>query len=409
MTLTATLPYQVPARTLRKQGLETLVSTLKADRNQRLDVVMPVNNLRYHQGNLLVGGLDEITVPERNIITDNGVTHIPGFSFDPSGMYAPSSTVDQNVSDRFGIPRRYINKMRDEDVDLLDLNVNRWADKSTDSALVRLIWGSIANNPAVTGYARAILSDRYAIIDHLDTVFAILEAMSGLGLDGSNIAGIDLSENKLYFNVEVPSIAVNARALLKNYRSPFTGQTGAEMPLVHAGIKFTNSETGRGAFEAKPYALFQTCTNGATIDGFGMRKVHLGSRMEQGEITWSQETLKAANELVRNQVQDAVGQWLSTDFLQAAVDKWSELADVEVVKPVDTIKVIGTELSYTQDEQDDILNKFIKGGDTSAFGISQAITASVQDIANPDRAHELAETHFKAATIAAREAVKASA
>lgn len=409
MTLTTTLPYQVPARTLRKEGLDVLVSTLKADRNQRLDVVMPVNNLRYHQGNLLVGGLDEITVPERTVLTDDGVTHIPGFAFDPSGMYAPSDTVDQNISDRFGIGRRYMNKMRAEDIELLDYNVNRWADKSTDSALVRLVWGAMPGNLAVTGYARAILSDRYAIIDHLDTVFAILEALSALGLDGSNIAGIDLSDSKLYFNVEVPGIAVNARELVKNYRSPFTGQTGAEMPLVHAGIKFTNSETGRGAFEAKPYALFQTCTNGATIDGFGMRKVHLGSRMERGEVTWSQETVKAANELVRHQVQDAVGQWLSTDFLQAAVDKWSQLADVEVVKPVDTIKVIGTELSYTQDEQDDILNKFIKGGDTSAFGISQAITASVQDIANPDRAHELAETHFKAATIAAREAVKASA
>ena len=184
MTLTTTLPYQVPARTLRKEGLDVLVSTLKADRNQRLDVVMPVNNLRYHQGNLLVGGLDEITVPERTVLTDDGVTHIPGFTFDPSGMYAPSDTVDQNISDRFGIGRRYMNKMRAEDIELLDYNVNRWADKSTDSALVRLVWGAMPGNLAVTGYARAILSDRYAIIDILGDRVAL-----NLGIEGEGNLG----------------------------------------------------------------------------------------------------------------------------------------------------------------------------------------------------------------------------
>lgn len=395
---------EVPAQALRNVDLAAAVPVLKARRAQKIDVVVPTNQVRAQGGNILIQGLDSIQVPEHTRLTEDGVTTVPGFTYNPSGLYQPTSVVDQQISDLHKIPVRYLRKLRDEDVELFDINVNRHADRATGSNLVRLIWGQIPGNLQTTGIVRAILSDRYAIIDHLDTVLAVLSGLDELGYGGENITRLDLSDRKLYIEIDAPQVAVHGRELIQNYRSPFTGQTGAELPLVHAGIKIVNSEIGHGAFEVKPFARFEVCANGASIDGFGVRKVHVGKQLDAGEVRWSNDTLRAANELVRNQVKDAVGQFLSVDFLSARVDEWRELAGVEIAKPAETIKVIADELSWTEDESAAILNKFIKGGDTSAFAVGQAVTAQAQDIVAADRSHELGESHLRAAKIAAREA-----
>lgn len=397
---------EVPAQALRGVDLAAAVPVLKARRAQKIDVVVPTNQISTRGGNVLIQGLDSIRVPDHIRLGTDGVTTVPGFTYNPSGVYQPTSVVDQQIADLFKIPVRYLRKLRGEDVELFDINVNRHAARSTGSNLVRLIWGQVPGNLETTGIVRAILSDRYAIIDHLDTVLAVLAGLDELGLGGDNITSLDLSDRRLYMEIDAPEVAVAGRELVQNYKSPFTGQTGAELPLVHAGIKIVNSEIGHGAFEVKPFARFEVCANGATIDGFGMRKIHVGKQLDQGEVRWSQDTLRAANELVRNQVKDAVGQFLSVDFLSARIDEWRELAGVDVPKPAETLKVIADELAWTEAEAEDILSKFIKGGDTSAFAVGQAVTASVQGVDNADRAHELGEQHLKAATIAAREAVK---
>lgn len=397
---------EVPAQALRNVDLAAAVPVLKARRAQKIDVVVPTNQVRAQGGNILIQGLDSIRVPEHTRLTPEGVTTVPGFTYNPSGLYQPTSVVEQQISGIHNIPVKYLRKLLAEDVELFDINVNRHAERATGSNLVRLIWGQIPGNLQTTGIVRAILSDRYAIIDHLDTVLAVLAGLDELGYGGDNITRLDLSDRKLYIEIDAPQVAVHGRELIQNYRSPFTGQTGAELPLVHAGIKIVNSEIGHGAFEVKPFARFEVCANGASIDGFGVRKVHVGKQLDAGEVRWSNDTLRAANELVRNQVKDAVGQFLSVDFLSARVDEWRELAGVEVAKPAETIKVIADELSWTEDESAAILNKFIKGGDTSAFAVGQAVTAQAQDVVAADRSHELGESHLRAAKIAAREAQK---
>lgn len=396
----------VPAQALRNADLAAVVPVLRARRAQKIDVVVPTNQIKAQDGNILIQGLDSVQVPSHTRLSDEGVTTIPGFTYNPSGVYVPTSVVDQQISDLHKIPVRYLRKLRNEDVELFDINVNRHAERSLGSNLVRLIWGQVPGHVGTTGIVRAILSDRYAIIDHLDTVLAVLAGLDELGYGGENITRLDLSDRRLYIEIDAPEVAVAGRELVQNYRSPFTGQTGAELPLIHAGIKIVNSEIGHGAFEVKPFARFEVCANGASIDGFGVRKVHVGKQLSQGEVNWSQDTLVAANELVRNQVKDAVGQFLSVDFLSARVDEWRELAGVELAKPAEVIKVIQTELAWSDDEADAILNKFIKGGSTSAFDIGHAVTAQAQDVTSVDRSHELAEQHLKASKIAAREAAK---
>lgn len=406
--MTASLLPVVPDETLRKAELPALIDVLRRRHAQTLDVVVPTNNIRSLGGNLVIGGLDEVEVPAQPArLTPSGVTEArEAFTFDPAGLYRPTHIVDQDLASLFEIPVRYVRKLRDQHVDLLDTNVNEWAARADGKSLLRLLWGS-SDNGEVNGIVRAIRSDRFAInMDHLDTVMGIYSAIKAKGIEGT-ITQVDLSDEKLYLSIEIPEIAVHGRSLIANYRSPFTGQLGSELPLVHAGLKFTNSEIGRGAFEITPFAVFEVCANGATINAHKLRKVHLGKVLEEGQIKWSQETLNAANELVRSQVGDAIDSFLSTDFLENVIDEWEKEAGVEVVKPADTIKVIAKELQYSEEEQDAILDMFIKGGDMSAFGMGHAVTAAVQEFDDPDRAHEVGESHLEAVQIAARVAVKA--
>ena len=225
---TALLPA-VPERNLRNADLAALIPVLKGGHAQRLDVVYPTNNIRSLGGNLVLGGIDEITVPAQPArLTETGVTEaVEAFNFDPSGLYAPTPIADQDIANLFNIPVRYVRRLRAEDVELLDVNVNRWAAKAEGNSLIRAVYGSVAGSPEISGKVRSIRSDRYAIYDDFDTTMSLLAGLKEAGLGGNNIRSIDLSEERLYINVEVPEIAVHGRSLIENYRSPFTGQTGA--------------------------------------------------------------------------------------------------------------------------------------------------------------------------------------
>jgi len=47
--------------------------------------------------------------------------------------------------------------------------------------------------------------------------------------------------------------------LVFNYTSPFTGQRGADNPVVFAGFVVRNSETGDGSFSITPQLTAQVC------------------------------------------------------------------------------------------------------------------------------------------------------
>lgn len=389
---TATLT-PLPAQTGRNIPLPELMNRLNDTESRKLDLVVPTNSIRLVEGKLLIDG-------QEVVLENDGVT-------DPNGTYTTAHIVDQNLADLFNIPVRYIRRMRAEKVGLLDINVNTWAADAAGTSLLRILRGTDANNPGTVGVLRAILSSKYGFRDNLDTVLSFLQGLRAAGLDGNNITGIDLSPERLYIRVNVPEIAVHAKELVKGYRSPFNGLSGEELPLMNAGLVFTNSEVGRGAFQILPMALLQVCTNGMTraVDGF--RKVHLGGRLQEGSVNWSDDTVEAANAFVQAQVKDAVSSFLSEGYLEGLRDDLLRDAGVEITDVVKTIEVVAKKMQYTADEQDAILADFIKGGQVTSGGVLNAVTSVAQRIENPDRAFDFNNTAIDAMKVAARYAVSA--
>jgi hypothetical protein len=391
MSTLAPLPQLHIRRGEGADGVRELVGILQDQQSAKLDLVYPTNKIRLSGGALVIEG-------EQVLLTEDGVS-------DPNGVYGTMPIVDQNIADLFGIPVRYVRRMRAEKVSLLDTNVNEWAADAQGSSLIRLIQGTNPDDPTSSGLVRAILSSKYGIRDHLDTVISVLQGLRAAGLDASNINGIDLSDERLYLSVDVPEIAIEAKELIAGYH--FYSREARDFPLMNAGLVFTNSEVGRGAFEILPRATVQICRNGLTRKVDGFRKVHLGGRLQEGQINWSTETVEAANKFVQAQVQDAVASFLSEGYLTKLRDDLIKDSGVEVKDVNATIEAVAKKMQYTATEADDILNAFIDGGLRTSGGVMHAVTAVAQKIEDADRAFEFNNTGIEAMQAAARISVNA--
>lgn len=393
--MTSTLA-PLPARTARNAGIQELVTILQAQSRQRLDIVTPLPSLRYSGGNIELGALDPI-------LHETGV-------YDVNGLYVPTDTADGQLGSMLDIPNRYMRKMRDSHIDLLDVNVNEWAARAEGKmVLLRTLWGS--GIPGTSGIVRAVLSDRYGARDNLDTLMSVLDGLRAAGLSADNltISG-NLTDNRMSLFVEAPEIFVNAPELLGNYRPPTDGvfenriQRGNHVfvnDTIHAGIAISNSETGGGALSVTPRIVVLKCMNGWQITKDAFRKIHVGARLDEGQIVWSSATRDAANELAKQQVKDAVQAFLNVDYVTAKVNEVSETANVPLTNVTKTLEVVGQKMSYTQAEQDLILGDFIQGGQVNLMGVLQAVTSVAQRVEDPDRAFDLEASALQAMDVAA--------
>jgi len=233
---------------LRNATLSEIAEVLKTQADARFDVVAHSDSLRFEGGNLIVSGAEAI-------ITDEGVTPV-------EVCLTPTDIFDDGLASRLDIPVRYIRKMRAaaDSAYLLDANVNHWLAASSKQWFVRGFKGDGED----CGIGRAFLSDRFNCYDNYDVLLAALAGIKDAGAE-VEVVGCDLSERRMSVRVQAPAVQALAPALLANYRSPFTGQTGAENPVVFAGFVISNSETGGGAFTITPRLVVQVCRNGMTI------------------------------------------------------------------------------------------------------------------------------------------------
>lgn len=391
--------------TTRNADLQTLTDILKDQRVRRLDVVVPAERISSHAGRLEVPGTE-------TVMDESGVTSAAGF-------YTPTAACDSLISDKLGIGLNFLRWMRENRLDMYDATINALLHGGPVPAqpgtlaldedgglrypaddrrfLLRLLRG----DDALTGVARAFLSERYAVIDNLDVLVEALKAMRESGVTGQ-VTGCDLTDSRMYVKVEAPEVKALAPRLLEGYRSPFGGGQGSALPIVSAGFVLGNSETGHGSFSVTPRITVQVCRNGMTMTRDALRSVHLGGKLEEGVITWSAETQRRALELVASKTRDAVTAFLSKGYLEGKVAEMEQESGVQVSHPANTIREVVKAAKFPQAVEDDILNHFIRGGQLTAGGVMQAVTAAAQEVADADLSADMEAGALTAMATAAR-------
>lgn len=411
--------------TIRNAPLPALIDMLREQHALKVDLPVTAENVRIDQdGRLVVSGAE-------TVMDENGVT-------DPNGVYVCSDVFDDGLRDKLGIPRAYLRRMRTDAPDILAANVNGWLrgrtvrrpgqepevvrPKSEKRYLVRLFAGQDA-----PGVARALLSERYGLIDNLDVAMAALEGIreAGVEVSGDDISG-DLTDRKMYLSVRVPQIGVLAPTLLDGYRSPFRdagveeqrnhgwnldrarqaargeGMTPEQEQLVYAGLEIRNSEVGDGAFTIVPVLTINVCKNGLNVTAEALRRVHIGAKLDDGMIQWSSDTVKKSRDLIIAKTRDAVASFLNEEFVGNIVDRITDQAAQPLDKPQETVEAISKQLAFTEAESRGILDHFMRGGQMTAGGVMQAVTSFSQTLADAERAHALDDAALQVLELAAR-------
>lgn len=372
----------LPGTTLRNGTLDGLVDLLRRQSDVKYDVVVASNRLRYENGLLHVtGGAARFD--------DDGVS-------EADAVLSPTDIFESGLCSKLELPRAYVRKMRAEAghgtedrrqlmASLLDVNVNTWlADQAGKNVMVR---GFRTDDPDDVGVARAFLSDQFNAYDHIDVLMAAIDGVNQTGVH-AEIHSANLSERNMRVTFTSPEITAMAPILLNNYRSPFGGGSGRDLPIIQAGFEIRNSETGGGALEAAPWALVLICSNGMKRNMDLIRAVHLGGKLEEGPVRWSEDTRRKSIELVTARVRDAVSTFLDADYLARWVDDIEQKAGAPVDDALGTIERVAKVHLFSDSEQAHILDCFIKSGSLTAGGVMQAVTAAAQNLDDPDRAAE---------------------
>jgi len=382
--------------TLRGAELAVLAQALNDQRTRSVDVVAPAKKLTCSLGAICVDGVDPV-------VGEEGVTVV-------NGAYTPTRVGDEGLSQNLGIPLNYLRRMREHNIALYDANVDGWLHRDDRSFLLRLLTHRDGPNPDDTsGVLRAVLSTSYRCIDHFDVLLAALKGLTDAGVTDP-IIDADLTERRMVVRVSTPDIAIHAPALLEGYRSPWGGQDvgGAWTPervarvtqrehkeiedggdVVFAGFVISNSETGNGAFSLTPRLTVKVCTNGLLITADAERSVHLGARMEDGRVPWSDRTARKNLDLITSQTTDAVREFLTPDYVRQAVSTLEAIAGIPVVDADAVITAVAKKLSFSEADQKAILACYIRGGQMTCGGIMQAVTAAAQTLADGDAAWEM--------------------
>ncbi len=365
----------------RQTTLAELVTELKDQNLQKKDFVVPANLLSMENGQLVVNNYNDDDSLFK-LLQEVGIKS----EDDKKLILNCLPILHQNLSDKLDIPRRYYNKIQSlEETSLIDMNVSHWLKNMKGNVFLR----TFINKDENEGYARAILSDRYNVIDNFDVLFATLEAVkeSGLNLKIED-DGCDLTESKMYIRFILPDVEINAPDLLKNYKSP-KGSSGVGNGVI-TGFVITNSELGQGSFSISPRAVVLKCSNGMVFKNDAFGKIHLGGKMgEYSSIDWSEETKRKNYELIQAQVKDAVKKFTSEDYLAKKISELNEYAEQDLKNPIETVKNVSKVLNITEEKEKSILDFFMRGGDFTAMGVSQALTFYAHETKDADEAHEM--------------------
>lgn len=403
----------------RNATLEDLASLLTEQQAAKHDVVVPASAVTAQGARLVIDGAGDM-VPHPT----DGLAAAPG-------IFTPTATCDEGLAAKLGIPSAYLKRLRAGRADLYDANVNGWlhgwpaegVGADARKFLVRCFKGTDNS----IGVARAFLSDGFGIIDNLDVLTAALEGVQASGAE-VQVVGCDLSERRMSIKVAAPGIMAYAPRLLAGYRNPFdagevrVGGDGGwdaarlaaaarlhggndyppgQEPIVFAGFVIGNSEVGDGAFVVTPRIVVKWCRNGATITADALRRVHLGSRMDEGVVKWTDDTMRKNLALVAAQARDAVATFLDPAYVQRVVDGIEAKAGVPVTNPETTVKAVGKQLGFAPERTEAVLRHFIMGGQATAGGVFNAVTSVAQTIADPDEARQVEEAGLQALALAA--------
>ena len=296
---------------------------------------------------------------------DDVTTNAPVLmSIDDSKQMEITSTAHRQLATRLQIPYAYYERVMNNNPVLLAENVNNWLGQTQNKRMIRTYQ---ADGSTVWDLMRADLSNKYLTFDNEDVAEAVLPVMFDEQLE---IISSNVTEKKLY---------------IKAVTDKLTGEI-EKGDVVRGGVIVSNSEVGYGSVNVQAFIERLVCMNGMIAET-SFRRRHIGASHDITDLL-SRDTLNKTSEALVGQEQDVVRNVLSNEGFNNVLGKLRETTETEIAKPIDAVEIIQKQFRFTEDEKDSVLNHLIKGGDTTKWGLTNAVTRASQDLEDYDRATE---------------------
>jgi hypothetical protein len=296
---------------------------------------------------------------------DDVTTNAPVLmSIDDSKQMEITSTAHRQLATRLQIPYAYYERVMNNNPVLLAENVNNWLGQTQNKRMIRTYQ---SDGSTVWDLMRADLSNKYLTFDNEDVAEAVLPVMFDEQLE---IISSNVTEKKLY---------------IKAVTDKLTGEIESG-DVVRGGVIVSNSEVGYGSVNVQAFIERLVCMNGMIAET-SFRRRHIGASHDITDLL-SRDTLNKTSEALVGQVQDVVRNVLSHEGFNNVLGKLRETTETEIAKPIDAVEIIQKQFRFTEDEKDSVLNHLIKGGDTTKWGLTNAVTRASQDLEDYDRATE---------------------
>ena len=326
-------------------------------------------------------------------------------------MFNTTNLFHRQIGSTLEIPAKYYDQMRKRKPELLARNVNAWFGDREQNYMIRSLRslrsmsyeedssnGRTASdispqNPSVAravarenlSVARALLSDRYRLIDNMEIATDVLPLFAGQA--DMEVVSSAVTESHLFIKVV-------------NHRLEQEVKVG---DVVQAGVVISNSEVGLGAVSVQPLIYRLVCSNGLIVSDFGERRTHIGRTMEAADekySIYSDETREAEDKLLLLKLRDATKATLEEARFAMIVDKLRDSTEAKITGHVpDVVELTGKTYGLNQGEQESILDYLIAGGDLSLYGLSNAVTRASQDSDSYDRATALESIGWQVITM----------
>jgi hypothetical protein len=284
------------------------------------------------------------------------------------------------------IPVTFLRNLVKEKPDAAATLVSRLIRENGKQQLVRCLDGRV----------RALLSNKFRIMDHYDVAFA---AMAAARDHGGEIIESSLNETHMrmkFTSREVFEILEQERVKVIQSR----GQLGSHTFLKQIGFKFStdfldpnavrptvtisNSETGHGGYHVQLGMMLDACINLAI-----MQKVtssfHIGGKLEAG--MYSDKTIELDARAIMAKAKDAVAAAFIPETFRGLVDRARVAQDTPVFNAIEAVdNFVKANDVIGESHKEDLLRHFTDDYDRTAFGFSQAVSRLAQDTSDANDA-----------------------
>jgi len=271
-------------------------------------------------------------------------------------------------SDFTGIPRKYYDRVRASDPNLLATNVNHWLSQDSKKRMIRTLDGNV----------RAFLSDRYRPLDNYDLAETALPILQEKGCKVESAA---LTDTRLYIKATLQSLQVEVA------NSPLQGD------VVQAGIVISNSEVGAGSVRIEPMIYRLVCQNGMIAADSSIRKYHVGRGHDVDDIRelLTSEARMADDKAFWLKVRDLIRAAFDRELFCTIIRRMEDAAARRIVTDnlTKVVEIASEKLRLSEGNKQSVLRHLVEGGDLSQYGMVNAITRTSQDVDDYDEATEL--------------------